>query len=92
VQAACSHPLPPPPLLLLLRSIAAVYQEPDQLPGCLGPMGIDTNSIKFVYAKDTPVSAVTALVMKASKERIFVVFKVCITVCALSLTSKVHVA
>jgi hypothetical protein len=40
-------------------------------------MGIDTSSIKFVHAKDTPVSAVTALMMKASKERIFVVFKVC---------------
>jgi hypothetical protein len=55
---------------------AAVYQDSEQLPGCLGPMGIDTRNIKFVNAKDTPVSAVTALVMKAANERIFVVFKV----------------
>jgi hypothetical protein len=39
-------------------------------------MGIDTQSIKFIQARDTPVSAVTALVMKAANERIFVVFKV----------------
>jgi hypothetical protein len=53
-----------------------MYQQPEQLPSCLGPMGVDTSSIKFVHAKDTPVSAVTALVMKASNERIFVAFKV----------------
>lgn len=63
--------------LLLLLLLPASYQDREQLPGCLDPMGIDTESIKFMKAKDTSVSTVTAMVMKAADERIFVVFKVC---------------
>ncbi|KAF6254329.1 Alpha/Beta hydrolase protein [Scenedesmus sp. NREL 46B-D3] len=70
-QQQAQHPIN----MVMLQLGYAVYQEPSQLPGCLGPMGIDTRSIKFIIARDTPVSKVTALILKAADESIFVVFK-----------------
>ncbi|WIA37254.1 hypothetical protein OEZ86_014200 [Tetradesmus obliquus] len=70
-QQQAEHPIN----MVMFQLGYSVYQAPEQLPGCLGPMGMDTKSIKFIHAKDTPVSAVTALVMKAANERIFVAFK-----------------
>lgn len=70
-QQQAEHPIN----MVMFQLGYSAYQDPEQLPSCLGPMGIDTKSIKFVNARDTPVSAVTAVVMKAANERIFVLFK-----------------
>ncbi|KAF6262704.1 Alpha/Beta hydrolase protein [Scenedesmus sp. NREL 46B-D3] len=56
-QQQAQHPIN----MVMFQLGYAAYQQPSQLPGCLGPMGIDTRSIKFITARDTPVSNVTAL-------------------------------
>lgn len=53
----------------------AVYQTPGKTTGCLGPMGVDTYSIKMIFKRDPFLAGVTAFVMKAAHERIFVLFR-----------------
>lgn len=71
-EAQAAHPINMP----IFQLGYAVYQDPGVFKACLGAMGVDAGSIKMIRKTTTSYNAeVTAFVLKAATERIFVIFR-----------------